>query len=80
MPKTLTLRLDEESYHLLAAAARAENRSIANFIQTAAVARVREQQFADEYEMAEIRSNEALVARMKQGSLDARERRGGFVE
>lgn len=80
MPKTLTLRLDEETYHLFAAAAQAENRSIANLIQTAAAARILEQQFADEYEMAEIRANEALLERLKRGSRHARERRGGFVE
>ncbi len=80
MPKTLTLRLDEETYRLFATAAQAENRSIANLIATAAAARLREQQFVDEYEMAEIRANQALLERLKQGSHDARQRRGGFVE
>jgi uncharacterized protein (DUF1778 family) len=77
--KTLTLRLDEESYQLFAAAAKAESRSIANLIETAAKARLRELEFVDDYEMAEIRSNEALLERLQLGSEDARQRRGRFV-
>lgn len=80
MSKTLTLRLDDESYQLFAAAAEAENRSIANLIETAALARLRELEFADDYEMAEIRTNESLLERLKRGSEDARQRRGHFVE
>ena len=80
MSKTLTLRLDEEVYELFSKAAQAENRSIANLIQTAAVSRIREQQFVDDFEMAEIMANENLLRRMKAGSRDARERRGRFVE
>ena len=80
MSKTLTLRLDDRSYRIFSAAAKAENRSIANLIQTAALSRIREQQFVDEYEMAEIRTNEALLERLKAGSRDARDRRGRFVD
>ena len=80
MSKTLTLRLDEESYHLFAAVARAENRSIANLIHTAALAKVREQEFVDLFEMGEIRSDEALLRRLRQGSRDARQHRGRFVD
>lgn len=80
MPKSLTLRLDDETYEIFAEAAKAERRSIANLIETAALARLREQQFADDYELAEILANENLLARIKEGSLDARKRRGDFVE
>ncbi|HQT95796.1 MAG: hypothetical protein B7Z68_10665 [Acidobacteria bacterium 21-70-11] len=79
MPKTLTLRVDDETYGTLAEAAAAEGRSIANLIETAAVQHVRAQQFADDAEMAEIDANERLVARIKRGSRDARARRGRFV-
>jgi uncharacterized protein (DUF1778 family) len=76
----LTLRLDDESYRLFAEAARAENRSIANLIQTAALLRLREEQFVDDAEMAEIAANERLLGRLEAGSRDARARRGRFVE
>ncbi len=80
MPKTLTLRLDDEAYELFSKAAKAENRSIANLIQNAAMSRIREQQFVDDHEMAEIMANEGLLRRMKAGSRDARQRRGRLVE
>lgn len=79
MAKTLTLRVDEETYTKLAEAAASEGRSIANLIQTAAVEHLRDQQFADDAEMAEIEASERLVARLKRGSRDARARRGRFV-
>jgi len=79
MAKTLTLRVDEETYRRFAEAAKAEGRSIANLIETAAIEHLREQQFVDDAELAEIEANESLVARLKEGSRDARERRGRFV-
>ena len=80
MSKTLTLRLDDETYRVFKKVARAEKRSIANLVETAALARILEQQFVDDYEMAEILANENLVERLKRGSRDARERRGNFIE
>jgi predicted transcriptional regulator len=79
MPKTVTLRLGDETYRVLAEAAAAERRSLSNLIETAALAGLHEQQFADDGEMAEILANEKLVARLKKGSRDARNRKGRFV-
>jgi hypothetical protein len=53
---------------------------LSNLIETAALRRVREEQFVDDAEMAEIRANEALLERMRAGSQQARERKGSFVE
>ena len=36
MPKTLTVRMDDATYSLIAEAAEADNRSVSNFIETAA--------------------------------------------
>jgi len=80
MAKTLTLRLKEEVYRTFLAAARAQNRSIANLIETSALARIQESQFVDDYEMAGITANEDLLERLKKGSRDARDRKGRFVE
>lgn len=80
MAKTITLRLDDEVYEELREAAEAERRSISNLIETAALLRIREQQFVDDVEMAEIRANEALVERLQAGSADAAARRGRFVD
>ena len=80
MSKTVTLRLKEDVYKIFVEAARAENRSISNLIETAALYKVREQQFVDDAEMAEILADENLVARLRQGSKEAKARKGRFVE
>jgi len=80
MPKTVTLRLSDETYITFLEAAKAENRSLSNLIETAALARVREQQFADDVEVAEIMANEELMKRIKKGSQEARLRKGSFVD
>jgi len=80
MSKTVTLRLKENVYKIFVEAAKAENRSISNLIETAALYKVSEQQFVDDAEMAEIRADKNLVARLRQGSKEAKERKGHFVE
>lgn len=80
MTKTLTLRLDQETYDLFAGAAKAENRSMANLIQTAALRHLHEQQFLDDGEMGEILADRDLLDRLKEGSREARDRRGRFVD
>lgn len=80
MAKTVTLRLGDEIYEELREAAEAENRPLSNLIETAAVARIREQQFVDDAEMAEILDNERLLERLKAGSRQARRRKGRLIE
>jgi predicted transcriptional regulator len=80
MPKTVTLRLDEDVYRELREAAAAERRPLSNLIETAALAKVRETQFVDDAEMAEILGNEDLMRRLKAGSRQARRRKGRVVE
>ena len=80
MSKTVTIRLDEETYREFREAAEAERRPLSNLIETAALASIREKQFVDDAEMAQIRSNENLIERLKSGSEDARAERGRFVE
>jgi predicted transcriptional regulator len=75
----VTLRLKDEIWRELREAAAAENRPLSNLIETAAVSRVREQRFIDDAEMAEILGDERLLARMKKGSRQARQRKGRLV-
>jgi predicted transcriptional regulator len=79
MPKTVTLRLDDRIYEEFREAAEAENRPLSNLIETAALSRLREQQFVDDAEMADILANEELLARLRTGSAQARVRQGRFV-
>jgi uncharacterized protein (DUF1778 family) len=79
MPKTLTVRIDDEKYRLIAEAAEADNRSVSNFIETAALEKAAAEIFVPESEMAEIRSNRSLMRNLKRGHRDSAARRGRFV-
>jgi len=79
MPKTLTMRLDDETYEAFLKAAKAERRSLANLVETAALRHIQEASFVDEMEMVEILSRPQLVKRLKAGSADAKKRRGRLV-
>ena len=80
MSKTVTLRLKDDVYYALREAALAENRPLSNLIETAAMSKVREQQFVDDTEMAEILADKNLIKRIQQGSREARLREGRFIE
>ena len=80
MSKTVTLRLKEEVYNAFIEAARAENRSLSNLIETSALNKIREQQFLDDTEMAEILADQKLIKRIEKGSRDAQMRKGQFIE
>lgn len=80
MSKTVTLRLDDEIYEELKQAEAAARRPLSSLIEAAALQRVREEQFVEDAEMAEIRADDALVDRLRAGSRQARERKGIFVE
>jgi hypothetical protein len=80
MSKTVTLRLKEEVYDAFIEAAKAENRSLSNLIETAALNKIREQQFVDDLELAEILADQKLMKRIENGSREAHLRKGQFVE
>jgi uncharacterized protein (DUF1778 family) len=80
MTKTVTLRLEEEVYNVFLEAAKAENRPLSNLIETAALSRIREQQFVDDAEMSEIMANENLLKRLKKGARDAEMGKGRFID
>lgn len=79
MPKTLTVRMDDATYDLVAEAAASENRSVSNFIETAAREKAVAEIFLSGEEMAEIRSDPDLQKRLKSGHRDAASRRGRFA-
>lgn len=71
---------DDDVYTLFVEAAKAENRPLSNLIETAAVSRIREQQFVDDAEMSEILANENLVKRLQKGVAEAKLGKGRFVD
>ncbi|MBN2265743.1 MAG: CopG family transcriptional regulator [Candidatus Aminicenantes bacterium] len=80
MPKTITLRLSDEDYDRFQAFAQADNRPIANAIETLALRQLDEILFVDPYEMEEIMSDADLLKRLRAGSHQARKMKGRFVE
>jgi len=79
MAKTITLRLSDENYALFKSHAEADNRGIANLIETAALRQVRDSVFMDPAEEREILSDKKLMKGIRAGLRDARLRRGRFV-
>ena len=79
MSKTITLRLDDGVYQHFRDLAELDNRPLSNFIETAALRFLETKQFADEFEMDEIRANRALNRSLKKGLKDAADKRGRFV-
>ncbi len=80
MSKTITMRIDETVLEKLMKFARLENRSLSNFIETAALKYINEIEYTDEFEMNEILSDTDLLKKLKKGSSDAKNKRGRFVE
>lgn len=79
MSKTVTLRLDELVYQKFRAMAERDNRPLSNFIETAVLRYLEQEEYVDEYEMEEIRGNRSLNASIRRGVADARGKRGRFV-
>jgi hypothetical protein len=79
MPKTITLRLDDKIYDKLQKAASYDNRSISNLIETLALRRLEEDNFANDIEMREIVSNVKLMKKLKKGHLEAKSKKGKLL-
>ena len=79
MSKTVTLRLPDQAYERFRMLAQRENRSLSNFIETAASRYVEADQFVDEFEMSEIETNTELNRSLKRGIKDAEAGHGRFV-
>jgi uncharacterized protein (DUF1778 family) len=79
MHKTITIRLAESRYKVIKNLADQENRPISNFIETATLRYIESTEYADEFEMAEIRQNKELIESLKRGHADAKTKRGRFV-
>ena len=79
MSKTISLRIDDSVYEALKVHAEAENRSISNFLETAALRYLEESAYADDFEMESIRKDRELLQDLKKGVEDAQNSRGRFV-
>jgi len=79
MSKTVTLRLSDKTYQRFLTLAERENRSLADFIKTAALRYINAEQFVDGFEMDKIHDNTELNGSLKRGAEDAEAGRGRFT-
>jgi predicted transcriptional regulator len=75
MSKVVTIRLGEEEYKRIRAAAEADNRPISNFMETATLRFLEQPELVDENEMAAIRADKQLMKSLKAGSADVKKGR-----
>ena len=79
MSKVVTLRLSDEEYQKIAAAAEVDHRPISNFITTEVLKEIEESYYADPIEMAQIKSDKKLIEKLKAGHGDALKMKGKLV-
>lgn len=79
MSKTVTLRLDETIYQRFREMAEQDNRPLSNFIETAVLRYLEREEYVDEFEMEEIRSNRNLNDSIQRGHRDTKAGRGRFA-
>lgn len=72
MTKTLTIRIEGSSYKRLKNAALAQRRSIANFIEYAALSYVENENFVSDEEMQDIKKNKNLIRDLKEALRDVK--------
>ena len=80
MAKVITLRLSEEEYKMISAAAKTERRPISNFITAKVMEDIEESYYIDPIEMDQINSDKKLMEKLKTGHHDALDKKGRFVE
>lgn len=79
MPKTVTLRLCNESYSQLSAAALAVTRSIASMIETLAIKGLQAKRFMSAGETDEILRNDVLMNTLARAHRQVAARKGSLV-
>lgn len=79
MLKMIQLELEEKQYNLFERLAIQENRSLANFAETAILYYIQSIEYVDEFEMNEINNNAELQHSLQQGIVDAQNRNGRFL-
>jgi hypothetical protein len=80
MAKTITIRLDDETYNLIRNAAEGEMRSISNFIEYATLAYLTEEAFVSDEEMERLLSDEELLATLRGARSEVASKRYRIVE
>jgi uncharacterized protein (DUF1778 family) len=80
MPKTVTVRLDEDTYQMIRSAAEGQMRSISNFIEYATLSYLAEEAFVSDDEMSDILADTDLLATLKRARSDLAGKQYKIVE
>lgn len=80
MSRTVTIRLKNNIYEMFRKLAEDDNRTLSNFIETSVLRFIDSSEYLDEYEMAEINTNNSLNHSIKRGLQDAKLKKGRFVK
>ena len=80
MARTITIRLDDATYEMIRSAARGDRRSVANFIEYAAVSFVSQHAQVSDEEMDEILGDAELGSELDAGRAEYREHRYRVVD
>lgn len=70
MSKTITIRLDDDTYEMFKKAAEGDRRTISNFIEYATLAYLTNDIYVSDNEMDEIMANTSLTKSLKSGLND----------
>ena len=76
MGKTITIRIDEETYKKIKSAAESEKRTISNFMEYATIAYLENSRFVSDEEMIQIAEDDELINRLQQSIQDIK--RGNY--
>jgi uncharacterized protein (DUF1778 family) len=70
MGKTITIRIDDETYKKIKSAAESEKRTISNFMEYATIAYLENSNFISDEEMVQIAEDHELMNRLQQSIQD----------
>ena len=80
MGKTITIRIDDDTYDLIKRAASGQKRSISNFIEYATIAYLADDSFVSDEEMEEILENEKLLKSFHSAETDIEKQNYKIIE
>jgi uncharacterized protein (DUF1778 family) len=80
MAKTITVRVDDDTYNKIKTAADSERRTISNFIEYAALAYVENSCFVADEEMVDITKDRELLNNLQRSVEDIKEGKYRIVE
>lgn len=79
MAKTITMRIDEDSYELFKKAAQGARRTISNFLEFAAISFLSQDSYVSDTEMKDILKDKELLRDLKKGEQEIKKRKYSIV-